>query len=103
MTPPVPILLMVGTIGPGGTERQAVEIAKTLDRRRFEPHLACFDASGFRARELRESGIPILPLPLRSLLSRSYVVSARLLHRYVREHRIRLVHSFDFPTTVFAV
>ncbi len=103
MSEPIPILLTVGTIGPGGTERQAVEMAKNLDRARFAPHLACQDASGFRARELRENGIPILELPLRSLVGRSYFASARLLRAYLREHAIRLVHCFDFPTTLFAV
>jgi len=101
--PPIPVLLMVGTLGPGGTERQAVEVAKNLDRARFEPHVACFDATGFRAGELRQAGIPILELPLRSLLSSSYLSSARLLRAYLRAHSISLVHSFDFPTAIFAV
>jgi L-malate glycosyltransferase len=103
MNKPIPVLLMVGTLGPGGTERQAVEIAKGLNRARFAPHVACFDAGGFGAQELLRHHIPILELPLHSLLSRSYLTSARLLHRYLREHSIRLVHSFDFPTAIFAV
>ena len=103
MKKPIPVLLMVGTLGPGGTERQAVEVAKNLDPARFTPHVACFDASGFRAQELRERGIPILELPLRSLLSRSYLISANLLRGYLHTHAIRLVHSFDFPTAIFAV
>jgi glycosyltransferase involved in cell wall biosynthesis len=94
---------MVGTLGPGGTERQVVEIAKNLDPDRFAPHVACLDAGGFRARELRDKGIPILELPLRSLLSRSYLASARLLRGFVRERGIRLVHAFDFPTIILAV
>ena len=98
----IPVLLMVGTLGPGGTERQAVEIAKNLDRGRFVPHMACTDAGGFRARELRDAGIPILELPLRSLLSRSYFASAGMLRHYLRRHNIRLVHSFDFGTAIFA-
>lgn len=103
MPTPVPILLMVGTLGPGGTERQAVEIAKNLDRRRFSPHIGCFDATGFRGGELRQQGVPILELPLSSLLNRTYIASARLLRKYLRTHSIRLVHSFDFPTAIFAV
>jgi L-malate glycosyltransferase len=102
MRDPIPVLLMVGTLGPGGTERQTVEIAKNLDRSRFTPHMACTDASGFRARELRDAGVPILELPLRSLLSRSYLASAGILRAYLRTHKIRLVHSFDFGTAIFA-
>ena len=101
--PPIPVLVMVATVGPGGTEKQAVELARHLDRARFIPHFACFDASGFRARELRDNGIPILELSLRSLLSRSYIVSAFQLRRYLDAYAIRLVHSFDFPTALFAI
>jgi L-malate glycosyltransferase len=94
---------MVRTLGPGGTERQAAVIAGNLDRRRFSPHIACFSAAGFRGGELREQGVPILELPLSSLLNRTYIASARLLRTYLRAHSIRLVHSFDFPTAIFAV
>jgi glycosyltransferase involved in cell wall biosynthesis len=94
---------MVRTLGPGGTERQAVEIAKALNRARFAPHVACFEAGGFGAQQLRRNHIPMLELPLHSLLSPSYLTSARLLRAYLREHSIRLVHSFDFPTAIFGV
>jgi len=93
---------MVRELGPGGTERQVAELARTLDRSRFEPHVACFH-EGIRAEELREQGIPILRLPIRSYLSVGAWTGALQLGRYLRAHRIQLVHTFDYPLNCFGV
>lgn len=101
--PPYPVLLMVRELGIGGCERDVSRIAKALDRSRFEPHVGCFHDTGLRASELRLAGIPIVRFPVRSFRSWSAVRGAFLLGRYLREHRIRLVHPFDTPTVVFGV
>jgi glycosyltransferase involved in cell wall biosynthesis len=98
----VPVLLMTHSLGIGGSERQMAEMAKALDRSRFEAHAGCFHADGMRANELRAAGVPILELPVTSFASLSAVKGVRLLLRYIREHRIQLVHSFDVPLNVFA-
>ena len=59
---------MARELGLGGTERQLAEIALALDRAQFEPHVGCFTDGGFRARELRAAGVPILELAVRSLV-----------------------------------
>jgi glycosyltransferase involved in cell wall biosynthesis len=87
----------------GGSERQMTEIAKALDRSRFEPHVGSFRPEGLRGRELRDAGVPILHLPVRSFASPSAISGAWQLARYIRRHRIRLVHTYDYPLTVFAV
>ncbi len=102
-SPPVPVLLMSRSLGPGGSERQLAEAAKALDRRRFSPHVACVEATGFRFEELRQHGIPILELPMHSFLSRDAWKAAFRLRRYLRENRIRLVHPFDFTLNIFGV
>ena len=79
------------------------EVARSLDRARFRPHVACFQPGGFRARELESAGIPILALPVRSFRSPSVLHQAARLGAYLREQRIRLVHTFDVPGTVFGV
>ena len=95
-------MLMVRALGMGGTERQAAEIAKFLDRGKFAPHVACFH-EGFRAAELRQAGVPILCLPVRSFLSPGAVAAGWRLGRYMRRERIRLVHTFDYPLNCFGV
>ncbi len=91
------------SLGIGGSERQLSSMACALDRSVFTPHVACFRGDGFRAAELRSAGVPILNLPIRSFASWSAVESARMFRRYLAEHRISLVHTFDFPTASFAV
>lgn len=100
---PVPLLLMTRSLGPGGSERQIAQAAKALDRRVFAPHVACVEASGFRFEKLHALGIPVLELPMCSFLGRDALRAASRLHRYLDEHRIRLVHPFDFTLNIFGV
>lgn len=97
----VPVLLMGRELGAGGTERQLTEVAKCLDRSRWTPHVACFRDGGIRAHELRAAGVPIVQLPVHSFLSPSVFSGARYLGRYLRDHGIRITHTFDMPTNIF--
>jgi len=100
---PIPVLLMVRTLTAGGTERQMTELARSLDRAAFQPHVACFVESGFRAEELRACGVPIVEIQLRSFMKPHALAAARRLGRYIRQHGIRLVHTFDYPANIFGV
>jgi glycosyltransferase involved in cell wall biosynthesis len=99
--PSTNILLLVYSLGPGGTERQVAELALSLDPARFTPHVGAVYPNGMRADELRAAGIPVIEVPVRSLTNGSAVKSFNILRRYIREHNIRIVHSFDAPTNVF--
>lgn len=87
----------------GGSERQMTEVAKGLDRQLFAPHVATFHPNGSRADELRAAGVPILHLAVTSFASPSALIGGFELIRYIRRHRIKLVHSFDVPLNLFAV
>jgi glycosyltransferase involved in cell wall biosynthesis len=93
--PAVPVLLVVRELDLGGVERDVTKIAMHLDPLRFVPHVASYCAHGVRFEELRAAGIPVLHLPLNSLMSASAVSSALRMRRYVRQHHIRVVHSYD--------
>ena len=99
---PVPVLLACHQLDLGGSERQLTETALALDRSRFEPRVAAFHAEGVRMQELESAGIPVLALPTRSLRDATAIRGARTLRRYVAEHGIRLVHSFDVPLNIFS-
>jgi len=43
--PPLKVMLLTSSLHYGGAERQVVELAKHLDRRRFEPLLCCLDGT----------------------------------------------------------
>jgi glycosyltransferase involved in cell wall biosynthesis len=96
-------MLATRELGLGGSERQLAETALALDRARWQPHVACFTAGGFRAKELVDAGVPVLELGVHSLVSGSALAGARLLGRYVARHGIQLVHAFDVPSDLFAV
>ena len=98
-----PVLLMASALDAGGSERQIGEIAKALDRSRFEPHVGCFRPEGMRAHELEMAGVPIVHFPVHSFASWSAVSAVFSLARYIHRHKIRLIHTFDYPLTVFAV
>ena len=94
---------MTRSLGLGGTERQLTEIAKALDRSQFAPHVGCFEAEGFRAEELRASGVPIVQFHVPSFLGPALFTGAVAVGRYLREHAIQMVHTFDVPLNLFGV
>src|SRR5229473_4967915 len=98
-----PVLLMARALGVGGSERELTEIAKTLDRSRFEPRVGCFRPEGLRALELADAGVPIVHFPVRSFASAGAISGAWQFVRYIRRNKIKLVQTFDYPSTVFAV
>jgi glycosyltransferase involved in cell wall biosynthesis len=100
---PWPVLLMARELDLGGSERQMALIAKALDRSKFEPVVGCFRPAGLRGRELEHSGVPVEHFPVHSLTSAHAVSGAWRLARFIRNRGIRLVHTFDYPMSVFAL
>jgi glycosyltransferase involved in cell wall biosynthesis len=92
---PVPVLITVRELNVGGIERDVSKIAANLDRTRFEPHVATLYEHGFRYDELQSAKIPILHLPMPGILSRKTAESALRMRRYIRRHKIAVVHSYD--------
>jgi L-malate glycosyltransferase len=103
MPKPIPVLLMTRALGLGGSERQLTEMARALDRNRFEPHVGCFHAEGFRGEELRVSGVPLAEFHVPSFLRPGVFRGAWALGAYLRTNRIQLVHTFDVPLNLFGV
>jgi glycosyltransferase involved in cell wall biosynthesis len=91
---------MVRELNLGGSERQMTEIAKTLDRSRFDARVGCFRPAGLRADDLRAAGVPIVHFPVPSLIS---IEGALRIAAYIREQGVRLVHSFDTPANLYGV
>jgi L-malate glycosyltransferase len=100
---PCPVLLMIREIDCGGSERQITEIAKSLDREQFTPHVGCFLDQGLLSDEIRAAGVPIVQFPVRSFSKPGTLSAARLMGDYLREHEIGIVHTFDVPSNVFGV
>jgi len=81
---PWPVLLMARALDAGGSERQLAEMAKALDRSRFEPHVGAFFPHGMRGEELARAGVTMVEFPVHSLKSVSAARGAMQLARYIR-------------------
>ncbi len=97
-----PVLLMARELNQGGSERQLTEIALGLDRARFEPFVGAFRPQGFRGDQLRAAGVPVIQFPVYSFRSRAALSGIWQLARFIHRRNIRLVHTFDAPTTAYA-
>jgi L-malate glycosyltransferase len=100
---PWPILLMTRSLDLGGSERQVAEVAMSLDQRQFRPSVACFDARGVRADDLRRAGVPVIEFAVRSFSSARTAPLAWQFISWVRRQGVALVHPFDVPTVLFGV
>lgn len=100
---PVPVLLLARELSEGGSERQLCEVAKNLNRDRFEPHTGSLRAGGMRADELRAAGVPCVSFEMHSYLRWGLARGLARLLRYIAAHGIRLVHAFDMPVQPFAI
>lgn len=103
MSRPVPILLLSYDLRFGGSERQLAEAARHLDRSQFTPHVGCIRLQGGRRGELERAGVPLVEFSFPSFKSYRCLAAGRKLMRYIRRHRIRLLHSFDVPGTLFGI
>jgi glycosyltransferase involved in cell wall biosynthesis len=98
----VPVLLMAHSLGHGGGERQLALTALSLDRSRFQPHVACYHG-GFWADRLKQAGVPLFFIRSRSLMSAEALREVRRLRQYIRSHGIRIVQTFDYTMNVSGI
>jgi glycosyltransferase involved in cell wall biosynthesis len=92
---PVPVLMTVRELHYGGIQKDVTKIATRIDRSRFEPHVAAYEVEGVRVEELRRAGVPVVHIPLPSLSPSAALPAAIQVGRYIRKHRISVVHAYD--------
>ncbi|TMB73171.1 MAG: glycosyltransferase [Chloroflexi bacterium] len=98
------ILLLGNVLTPGGTEGQFVEIACGLDRSRWDLHVGCVRAEGPLRTKLEAAGLRVLScVGGSSFKSPRFAASVLRLASFLRAHRIRLIHSFDFYSNLLGV
>jgi glycosyltransferase involved in cell wall biosynthesis len=97
------VLQLIGSFHTGGSERQAVQLAKLLtEDGRFRVFVACLNPEGaLRAEAERFYDSEIAAFPLTSFYDRNFLHQIRRFRRFLKENQIRLVHSHDFYTNVF--
>jgi len=94
--PPLKVMLLTSSLHYGGAERQVVELAKHLDRRRFEPLLCCLDGTRTLF-DLNPSPTPIVMAKRRAKFDPVPLFQVAWL---LRRRSIDVVHSFLFDAEV---
>jgi asparagine synthase (glutamine-hydrolysing) len=100
---PIRVLEFVTSFCVGGTERQFVNLVRGLSRSELEVHVACFRAEGPLRRELPDGELHLREYPIPSLRSPVTLVRLASLVRYLRRHRIDVVHATGLYPNLFGV
>ncbi|HYE16224.1 MAG TPA: glycosyltransferase [Pyrinomonadaceae bacterium] len=98
-------LQLVGSFHQGGSERQAVQLARLLaERGGCRVRVATLDASGVLGAEVESLGLGEVPeYRLTSFYDANAVRQLRRFARFLRAERVDVVHTHDFYTNVFGM
>ena len=99
----IKVLVFINSFRAGGSERQAPELIKRLDRSRFEPIVACFQQNGPLLSELPSDVSDIHSFPLESFFSWSAFNQGMKFRKLIRQAGIQIIQCFDFYSNVFAI
>lgn len=99
------ILQLIGSFHQGGSERQAVSLARLLKNDdSYDIFAATLNKEGVLRGEIAEIGLPEIPeFPLTSFHDFNFVRQVRRCSHFLRENNIDLIHTHDFYTNVFGM
>jgi glycosyltransferase involved in cell wall biosynthesis len=87
----------------GGTENQMIELARRLDRSRFEVHIACCHRSGLWLHRAEEHAASVVEFPIEAFGRLATLRQMQRFARWCREARIAVVHTTDLYANIFAL
>ncbi|HEX5736729.1 MAG TPA: glycosyltransferase [Blastocatellia bacterium] len=99
------VLQLVSSFNQGGSERQAVQLARLLkESDRYDVRMACLDLSGVLLNEAQRLEIGEIPeYKLTSFYDRKMVTELRRFAAFLRSEGIDVLHTHDFYTNVFGM
>ena len=97
-----PIAVVMTSFDAGGTERQMIELARRLDRRQWDVHLACLNPRGSWQARAAEAA-PVTAFPISGFGRPDTCRQALAFARWCTRHDIQIVHTVDFYSNVFAL
>jgi len=96
---PTRVLYLVTELETGGAQTALAGLALNLDRRRFQPLVACLYGAGATAQRLQAGGVPVTDLGMRHKADVGAVVR---LWRLLRRERPLILHAFLFHANLLA-
>jgi glycosyltransferase involved in cell wall biosynthesis len=100
---PIRLLKIVPTLLCGGTENQAITLARSLHRQGFSLEVACLRRLGPFVEHPTERGIPLAEYPIAGFRSFSALQQTARFVRHIVKRRIDVVHAYSFYGNVFGV
>jgi len=99
------VLHIINSFEQGGTERQAVQLVRLLhEAGRYRIHLACLNDVGLLRDDAERIGLgDIAEYPLNSFYDLNFMKQIRRCVRFLKEHKISVVHTHDFYTNIFGM
>src|SRR3989441_2026682 len=99
----IKLLKFITTFAIAGTERQFMNLGRSLDPFRFELHFACFKRLGHFLKEIEASRRPLVEYPVNSLYNPTALIEQWKFAKYIKRNRIHIVHTYGFHPNVFAI
>ena len=103
MQAPIRLLKIVPTLLCGGTENQAITLARSLHEQGFSLEVACLRRLGPFVKEINDRGIPLLEYPIPGFYSFTALVQKAKLARHLVRRRVDVMHSYSFYGNVFGI
>lgn len=99
------VMELTGTFLRGGSERQAVQLARLLhEEGSFRVFVGCLDGAGELRAEVERLGIKEIPeFKLTSFYDANFLRQARRCAEFIKANRISIVHTHDFYTNIFGM
>jgi len=97
------ILIFTNSFRIGGSEGQALQLIKHLDRSRFDVHVACFDREGPLLDQLPLDVGEVPAFPLTGFANLNAARQAAAFIALLRKIKIQIVQTFDLYTNVFGI
>lgn len=99
------VLELTGSFLQGGSERQAVQLARLLhEEGSFRVFVGCLNGAGELRTEIEQLGIKEIPeFKLTSFYDANFLRQAKKCAEFIKTNEISVVHTHDFYTNIFGM